>query len=303
MRELISSIRNFPRHLATAFINIWRNGVMSTAAIFTVTITMLLIGGFGLLAMNVNAISKNIEEGVQIYVKLERDIDSNAEQAVGTAIKGIKGVKKVTFSSKDEELNKLIKKQGKEGADLFESYRNDNPLGAAYTVEVTNPNNIAKIAKQIEKIANVNSVNYGGTATTSMVKTLQTVRNVGSVVIIALIVVALLVISTTIKMTIESRKTEIGIMRLVGASNWYIRLPFMLEGVLIGLFGSLIPILAVVYGYRVIYSYANGSFVTSALQLLEPMPLIKNVSLMILLLGVIVGGIGSGLSMRKFLKL
>lgn len=108
---------------------------MSFSSIFAVTITLLLIGVISVLALNVQDISANIEDGVRIYVKLERSIDENAEKEVGNQIKKLKGVGSVTYSSKDEELNKLIDKQGKDGKTLFESYREDNPLGSAYEVE------------------------------------------------------------------------------------------------------------------------------------------------------------------------
>ena len=106
MNELISCIKNLPKHLKTALQNIWRNGVMSISSIFAVTITLLLIGVIGILALNVQDMSSSIEEGVRIYVKLERDIDSAREQAIGDEIKNIKGVEKVTFFTKDEELDK-----------------------------------------------------------------------------------------------------------------------------------------------------------------------------------------------------
>src|SRR5699024_6668209 len=105
------------------------------------------------------------------------------------------------------------------------------------------------IASQIENMERVNRVNYGGESTTNLVSGLETVRNIGSVFIIGLIVIALFMIANTIKITITSRSTEISIMRMVGASNWYIRIPFMLEGVMIGLIGSIVPILILYYGY------------------------------------------------------
>ena len=146
MNELVSCVKNLPKHLKTAFQNIWRNGVMSISSIFAVTITLLLIGVIGVLALNVQDMSSSIEEGVRIYVKLERDIDSATEQAIGDEIKSIKGVEKVTFFTKDQELDKLIDKQGEDGGRLFESYRNDNPLGAAYEVEAKDASKLANIS-------------------------------------------------------------------------------------------------------------------------------------------------------------
>lgn len=302
MRELISIFKNFPKHFKTSLINIWRNGAMSFSSIFAVMITLSLIGVIGVLALNVQDISANIEEGVRIYVKLERNIDEEAEKAVGEQILAIKGVKTATYSSKDDELTKLIEKQGEDGKELFESYREDNPLGAAYEVEVNDSDKIAEVAEKIESIENVNTVNYGGESTQSMVKTLHTIQTGGTVFIVGLMIVALFMISNTIKITITTRATEISIMRMVGASNWYIRIPFMLEGMMIGLFGAIIPIILLVYGYGVIYDYTGGSLMSTMLVLKEPMPFIRDFSLVLAGLGAGVGLIGSFVSIRRFLK-
>lgn len=302
MKELISCIKNLPKHFKTSLVNLWRNGAMTFSSIFAVTITLLLIGVISVLALNVQDISANIEEGVRIYVKLERSIDENAENEVGKQIKQLKGVASATYFSKDEELSKLIDKQGEDGKELFESYRGDNPLGAAYEVEAKDPTKLASLAKKIKDIPNVNSVNYGGDSTQSMVSTLNTIQTGGTVFIVGLVIVALFMISNTIKITITARSTEISIMRMVGASNWYIRIPFMLEGMLIGLFGAIIPILVLVYGYGALYNYTGGSLMSSMLVLKAPMPFIRDFSFILAGLGAGVGLIGSFVSIRRFLK-
>lgn len=302
MKELISCIKNLPKHFKTSLVNLWRNGAMTFSSIFAVTITLLLIGVISVLALNVQDISANIEEGVRIYVKLERSIDENAENEVGKQIKQLKGVASATYFSKDEELSKLIDKQGENGKELFESYRDDNPLGAAYEVEAKDPTQLASLAKKIKDIPNVNSVNYGGDSTQSMVSTLNTIQTSGTVFIVGLVIVALFMISNTIKITITARSTEISIMRMVGASNWYIRIPFMLEGMLIGLFGAIIPIFVLVYGYGALYNYTGGSLMSSMLVLKAPMPFIRDFSFILAGLGAGVGLIGSFVSIRRFLK-
>ena len=302
MKELISCIKNLPKHFKTSLVNLWRNGAMTFSSILAVTITLLLIGVISVLALNVQDISANIEEGVRIYVKLERSIDENAENEVGKQIKQLKGVASATYFSKDEELSKLIDKQGEDGKELFESYRDDNPLGAAYEVEAKDPTQLASLAKKIKDIPNVNSVNYGGDSTQSMVSTLNTIQTSGTVFIVGLVIVALFMISNTIKITITARSTEISIMRMVGASNWYIRIPFMLEGMLIGLFGAIIPIFVLVYGYGALYNYTGGSLMSSMLVLKAPMPFIRDFSFILAGLGAGVGLIGSFVSIRRFLK-
>ena len=301
MKEFVSCIKNLPRHFVTAVQNIWRNGVMSFSSIFAVTITLLLIGVIGVLALNVQDISANIEEGVSIYVKLERNIDSEAELAVGDQINAINGVTKSTYYTKDQELDKLIEKQGEDGAELFESYRDENPLGAAYVVEVKDAKEIDAVADKISALDHVNDANSGGASTNSLVNSLETIRNWGAVFVVGLTVVALFMIANTIKITITSRQTEISIMRMVGASNWYIRLPYMLEGVFIGLLGAIIPILVVYFGYNWIYSGA-ADFLPAMVSMREPFPFIWQCAGIMIALGCGVGLIGSFVSVRKFLK-
>ena len=300
--EFLSSIRNLPNHCKSALQNIWRNGVMSISSIFAVTITLLLIAILGIIAINVNKITLSIENSLTIYVKVDREATKKKKKKIGEELNMIEGVKKVTYSSKEQELNKLINSQSSENKKLFATYKKDNPLGDAYQVEVKNAKNIATIAKQIEDIPNVNEVTYGGSSTSDMVNLLEHIRNGGAIFAFALTVVVLFMIANTIKMAITSRSTEIAIMRMVGASNWYIRLPFMLEGVFIGLFGSIIPIIVLYYGYSFAYDQFTKVLSSSVMVLEAPFPFIWHMSGILVLLGCGVGLIGSFFSVRKFLR-
>ncbi len=302
MRELISTIRNLPRHMKTAVQNIIRNNVMSFSSIFAVTITLAMIGIVGLVAFNVQDISTSIEEEISIYVKLDRTIDDAQAEQVGVAIQELDNIANVEYSSKSDELDRLIESQGEAGAALFESYREDNPLGAAYTVTVTNPALIQATAEEITAIENVNTVDFGGNSTTDLIKTLNTVRNGGTIFVVALGVIALFMIANTVKITIDTRKTEISIMRMVGASNWYIRVPFMLEGMIIGLVGALLPCIMLFYGYDYIYNVTNGMVVTQMLSLVPPSAVIAQLVEALVGLGAGVGLIGSFISIRRYLK-
>jgi cell division transport system permease protein len=299
--ELISCIKNFPKHCKTAFQNIWRNGVMSVSSIFAVTITLVLIAVISVVAINIQDMTYSIEDSLTIYVKMDRNVKDADAKKLQPTIEKIDGVKKATFSSKDEELDKMIESQNDDGKKLFESYRKNNPLGAAYVVEVKDAKQLDKVSKQIADLDHVNEVNSGGSSTNSLVNTLETVRNGGAIFVVGLTVVALFMIANTIKITITSRQTEISIMRMVGASNWYIRLPYMLEGIFIGVLGAIVPILVVYFGYNMVYQGAVG-LLPSMLSLREPFPFIWQCSGLLIALGSGVGLIGSFVSVRKFLK-
>ncbi len=299
--ELISCIKNFPKHCKTAFQNIWRNGVMSVSSIFAVTITLVLIAVISVVAINIQDMTYSIEDSLTIYVKMDRNVKDADAKKLQPTIEKIDGVKKATFSSKDEELDKMIESQNDDGKKLFESYRKNNPLGAAYVIEVKDAKQLDKVSKQIADLDHVNEVNSGGSSTNSLVNTLETVRNGGAIFVVGLTVVALFMIANTIKITITSRQTEISIMRMVGASNWYIRLPYMLEGIFIGVLGAIVPILVVYFGYNMVYQGAVG-LLPSMLSLREPFPFIWQCSGLLVALGSGVGLIGSFVSVRKFLK-
>jgi len=299
--ELISCIKNFPKHCKTAVQNIWRNGVMSVSSIFAVTITLVLIAVMGVVAINIQDMTYSIEESLTIYVKMDRELKDDDAEKIKPEIEKIDGVKTVSFSSKSDELDKLIESQDEDGKKLFETYRKNNPLGAAYIVEVKDAKDLEIIAEKIRNIENVNEVNAGGESTLSLVSTLETVRNGSAVFVVALTIIALFMIANTIKMTITSRQTEISIMRMVGASNWYIRLPYMLEGVFIGILGSIVPILVLYFGYHIVYESALG-LLSAMLAMREPYPFIWQCAGLLVALGSSVGLIGSFVSIRKFLK-
>lgn len=302
IREIISCIRNFPRHVGTALKNIWRNGVMSISSIFAVTITLIIIGVIGVIAINIQDMTVNVESSLTIHVQMERDATQEQVDATYAALQNMDNVASVVYSDKESELQKLIEGMGEDG-EIFEEYQGEeNPLGDAFVVEAVDGQYLESIATQIENMDKVNRVNYGGESTTNLVNGLETVRNIGSVFIVGLTVIALFMIANTIKITITSRSTEISIMRMVGASNWYIRIPFMLEGVMIGLLGSVVPILILYYGYNAIYGASDGMFISNMLLLREPDPFVFQFGAFLAILGSSVGLVGSFMSVRKFLK-
>ena len=306
IRELISCIRNLPRHTVTAIKNIWRNGVMSISSIFSVTITLVIIGVIGVMAVCINDMTYQVENNLTIHVKMEREVVQEDIDEVFVELKGLDHVKKVTYSSKAEELQKLIESFGEDG-EIFNSpeYQGEgNPLGDAFIVEAKDASYLDKIAKKIENIEGVNKVNYGGQNTMDLVNSLEMIRNFGSIFILGLALITLFMISNTIKITITSRSTEIAIMRMVGASNWFIRIPFMIEGVLIGILGAIVPVAAIGFGYYYLYNMTlNGtSFALNLIQFRDPYPFILYFGGILAGLGAFVGLVGSFMSVRKFLK-
>lgn len=296
---MISFFKALPKHIKTAFLSIFRHVAMSLSASSAVTITLVLFSTFLIIAGNISLFTNSIEDDLRIHVVLNKEVSSKKDlQNTETELKAIAGVKKVTLSSKDAELEMMIKEKGKG----FEMYRGkENPLSNAYFVSVKDANQIKSITSKIKKMPSVKDAVYGGSSVSKMISVLNTIRSGGFIFVILLTLLAVFLISNSIKMTIYARNTEISIMRNVGASNGYIKVPFMIEGMIIGFIGSIIPCLITFFGYQYLYNLVNGQLVTSMFTLQPVMPFALQICVVLIGSGMFVGFVGSFFSTTKYL--
>ncbi|MET4653972.1 cell division transport system permease protein [Exiguobacterium sp. PvP048] len=293
------------RHLREGAKGLVRNGWMTFASVSAVTVTLLLVGIFAMVMFNVNKISDNVEKDVEIQVFVERESDQAKIDAVGKKLEQMPGVESVRYSSKEEELDRFKEQLG-EGSQAYQSVEKDNPLHDRYIVKATSPNETETIANTVKKMENIDSVEYGEDYVEKMFNFLQGVRIGGIILIVGLTFMAMFLISNTIKVTIFSRRREIEIMRLVGAKNGFIRAPFFIEGLLMGVLGALIPIAVVYFGYEVTYNALQPQLVSlnaSIFTLIPPGELSIQVSVILLALGAFIGVWGSTTSLGRFLKI
>lgn len=292
--------KSLPKHIKTAFLSIFRHLAMSLSAASAVTVTLVLFAAFLLIAGNIGQFTNNIADELRIHVQLNKDITKEEDLTkVQKEIEAITGVKKAVISNKDDELELMIQEKGEE----FAMYRGEsNPLYNAFFVSVKDANNIAAITDQISKLDSVRVAAYGGTSVSKMINILDSVRMGGLVFVLLLTALALFLISNSIKMTIYARNNEISIMRNVGAANWYIKVPFMIEGMLIGLIGAILPCLAAYFGYQYLYHMMNGQIVTSMFALLPVHPFALQVCGILVIAGMLVGLVGSFFSTTKYLR-
>ncbi|WAA09815.1 permease-like cell division protein FtsX [Fervidibacillus albus] len=295
-------IRTLGRHIKESGKSIARNGWMTFASISAVTVTLLLVGVFYVILMNLNEVATSIEKDVSIKVLVDTTADETEREELLNNIKTILKIDSIVYSSKDEELDELITSFGEEGELFKELYEERNPLNDAFIIKTKDPLDTMEVAQQIETFDYVYKVNYGKGEVEKLFDVIDTSRNVGLALIIGLLFTAIFLISNTIKITINSRRREIEIMRLVGATNGFIRWPFFLEGLWLGILGSVIPITLIVLLYKEIYSYIQPKLEGNFIQILEFTPFIYEVSGLILGLGCAIGALGSLLSVRKFLK-
>lgn len=289
------------RHFNEGVKNIRRNGWMTFASISAVTVTLLLVGIFVTLMMNLNELAKSVEKDVEISVHIALTATPEQKEELKENIGKIGVVDKITYSSKEQELNKVIESFGEESA-AFDSLKEENPLNDVYVVKTKNPQDTPKAAKEIEKLDYVDKVNYGKGTVEKMFSVLEVARNIGIALIAGLVFTAIFLISNTIRITIVARRKEIEIMKLCGATNGFIRWPFFVEGFLLGVIGSIVPITVLAIGYDYIYELVAPKLATTFFTILPFSPFVYQLAGILVGLGAFIGIWGSTMSVRKFLK-
>ncbi|SDE50820.1 cell division transport system permease protein [Paenibacillus sp. UNCCL117] len=297
------------RHLREGTKSVLRNGWMSFASISSISISLFILGVFLLLTLNVNFLAKQIEQQVEIRVYLEVNTPQEQIGLLQNEIASMPQVSKVTFVSKEEGLVFLRERLGESGKQFLEGFDGENnPLNDSFTVEVAEPREVAAVAGQINKLNDnkevkpIYRVSYGQGTVETMFKITAIVRNAGLVLVAALALTAMFLISNTIKITIVARRREISIMKLVGATNAFIRWPFFIEGALLGIIGSVIPVGILLYGYQQLMISTQVDLSLLLIRLLPFQEVAVQTAGLLLGIGILIGIWGSVLSVRKFLR-
>ena len=294
------AFRIFFRSIRDAFKSVIRNFSLSFASIMCTTITLILVAVAVVCAANINNATKMIENELTIITYLKKDVTEEQIDNITTELKSYRNIEEVVYKSKDEwkmEMSNL--------ADEYKTildYFDENPLMDSFVLKVNDVKKLSETSEYIKAIDGVDTVKYGEEMVEQVISVFDVVQKIVVVVVIALILVTGFLISNTIKLTIFSRRNEIEIMRLVGASNITIKLPFLFEGFIIGLIGAIIPVCITIYGYVILHSILHGKLFSNMIMLIKPYPFVFGVSLIIVLIGALVGMYGSIKAVRKYLK-
>lgn len=294
--------RMLKRSLRDAFKSVFRNFSLSLASISCITITLIIVAIAIIASFNVENFTREIEKDMTIVVFLDSKVTEQEIEETKKKIESIKNIEKYTFKSKADVKNEMIKQSDVFKAVLDEWKEEDSPLKDTFQIKVKDIMKISDTARKIEKIDKVSVVRYGENMVDQMVVAFASIKKVAYIVVVALILVTVFLIVNTIKLTIFSRKKEISIMRLVGASNFTIKTPFIIEGMILGAIGSIIPIFITTFGYLAFYNHFNGYLFSKLIQLIKPEPFMYQASLAVLIIGIIVGMIGSSHAVRRYLK-
>ncbi|OMP65769.1 permease-like cell division protein FtsX [Domibacillus epiphyticus] len=290
--------RTFRRHFRESFKNMRRNGWMTFAAVSAVTVTLLLTGVFLVIMLNLNKIGTDIENDVEVRVHVKLTASESDRERLKKQIESLPEIESISFSSKEEELQNLIKDMGSD----FSLFEQNNPLYDVFIVKTARPQDTPEVARKIEQIEYTEKAVYGEEKVENLFNFMKTARNVGIVLVAGLLFTAMFLISNTIKITIFARRKEIEIMKLVGATNGFIRWPFLLEGLWIGMLGSIVPIAAIAAGYYYTEQAIAARLSSHFIEFIGFLPLVLPVTVLLLVIAVFIGIWGSFISVRRFMN-
>ena len=290
------------RSVRDAIRSVGRNFSLSLASISCIVVTLLIIAVSLVISYNVNNFSNELKKDLTIVAFVSNNTDETDLEKLKTNIESISNVEKVTFKDKKEIKSEMMEEDESLKTAMSEWDEESNPLQHTYLIKVKDIEKIGETATTIKNLDYIDVVKYGEGMVEQLVTVFKAVQKIAIITVIALILMTMFLIINTIKLTIFSRKREISIMRLVGASNFAIKLPFVVEGMILGFLGSIIPVFVLIYGYYTLYNYFGGKLFTDLIKLVRPEPFVYLASLIVVGVGILVGMIGSGRAVRKYLK-
>lgn len=293
---MCSSLCYFLRETVTSLV---RNRFMAVASILTVTLSMFILGAFLSAVLNINHMATYLESQVEMTVYLKDGIKTDDVMAVGKQLKQLNGLKGISFMNKDQALANFRESMGDQAA-LLDSM-NGNPLPASYKISFQSPDQLQDAVNLVKKYPQVDDVQYGQEIVEQLYRVAQFIRISGIILILFLAAAELFIISNTIRLTVFARRREIQIMKYVGATNGFVRWPFLFEGMVIGFIGSGISSILLWLCYRMIQEEIHNAGLVF-IPLLAMYPFIVHVAIFLLAAGIIIGALGSAISLRKYMK-
>lgn len=292
-------LRTFEYFVREAAASLRHNGLMSVASVSTVALSLLILGMFLIMVLNLNNMASVLESQVQISVYLDDKLGDRDIREVGTRITKLPGVVQVTYVSKDEALVKFKQRLGEQQG-LLAVLGDSNPLPNAFEVKVANPEQVKPVAQAVSQMKGVENARFGQEIIEQLFTLTRMIRLVGLALIVFLAMAALFIISNTIRITVFARRKEIGIMKYVGATDSFIRWPFMIEGMILGFGGALIAVVLLTKAYGMFTEQIYEKLVF--LPLIPRQPFLNYISVVLLFIGTVIGALGSTISLRRFMR-
>lgn len=297
----MKALRILSRSIRDSFKSVFRNLPLSMASILCTTITLILVAIAIFLSYNVREVTTTLEHELTIVVYLKKEVTEEEKIEIQNDLKTMDNVDNYKLKTKEEWKAEMKKESDTLNTTL--DYLEENPLLDSVIVTVKDVKDLKETAERLRDYDYVSSAEYGEGMVENIIGIFDAISYGTIIMVVALVCVTAFLIANTIKLTIFSRKTEIEIMRLVGASNTAIKLPFVFEGFILGVLGSLIPVALSIYGYTILYNQTGGYVFTKIITLVKPFPFVLYVSLILLGIGSVVGMLGSWWAVRKHLKI
>ena len=292
-------IRTFIYFIKEAIKSMRRNGLMSLASISTVALSLFILGVFACGVVNLNNLASHLERQVQISIYLKDNLTTPQVMELGKKLKALPDLKEIEFVTKDEAMKRFKERLG-EQQQLVDSLDGHNPLPTSYVLTFNTPDQVKSTAELVSKYPEVESTHYGQDVIEQIFEVTKIIR-IGGIILIGFLAGAtLFIISNTIRLTVFARRKEIGIMKYVGATNGFIRWPFLLEGMFLGAIGGIIAGLATWQFYQYVTAQVVANF--AFMPLVPLMPFIYQLSGGLVGVGIIVGAIGSTISLKQYMK-
>ena len=283
--------------------SVFKNKKASIASLGTMCATMFVFGVFFAIGENINTFVKNLEGEQAIRVNIEKTATEEQITTLGDEIKKIQGVNEIEFRSEDDALQIMKEKFG-DNAYILDTYEDKNIFSSAYIVTLTDLNLNLQVQDEITKLENVKSITNENKTITTLISVANGIRIVTVTLLALLIIISVFIISNTIKLTVHARRKEISIMKYVGATNGFIRFPFMVEGIVIGIIAGAITIVLLGLAYNGIMSAFAGSETLRLIgvNIVSFADMFNLIVTVYLILGIGIGVIGSSISMKKYLE-
>jgi cell division transport system permease protein len=294
-------IRTIGYFVGEALQSLRRNNWMVLASIGTVAVSLIIVGVSLITVMNANYLAARLESNIEIIAYLKGNTGEEDARALKNDIRKIPGVDKVTFISKEDALYQFRKDLGDQ-QNMIDALGGDNPLPHHYKVSTISPQDVGKVAVKLQGLKLIEKVDYGKGVVEKLFSVTKWVRLIGVVVMTVLALAAIFLIATTIRLTVFARKKEIQIMKILGATDWFIRWPFLMEGMVLGSIGALIAVLFVDVSYITFTNYIQKDLNFNMFGLQTDSRFMFYLGVVMVGLGAFIGVLGSGISMRKFLK-
>ncbi len=300
---IVRFIRGIGRHIRDAFKSFFRNFGLSLSALASINVTLIVVSASILIGLNFDSFATSVESEVKIKAYVMESYDDSEMTTIESELKEDERIISIEYSSKQDELE-MLKEQMPSIEEIASQYEGEeNPLSRAFYVQVDEAKNIADVVEDMEGTGYFDEVQYGKEYIDKVVQLFYFARVIVLILIGCLLLVTVFIISNTLRITIYTRSTEIQIMKLIGASNYHIRMPYIYEGILIGLFGSCVPVLITIFGYKYFYDeYADSEIVKAFIDLVEPEPFTYYIAAGLLIIGVVVGVFGSAISVRRHIR-